>query len=251
MMIGAAIEVFIFSLAMGYRIKLVEKEKNTIENEIIKIKLIALRAQMNPHFIFNSLNSIRAYVISNETKKASDYLNKFARLIRLILHYSSKDTISLKDELEILTLYVELEQMRYRDDFGFELIVESGVNIVNWQVPPLILQPYVENAIVHGLAPKNGEKKLLVVISRGKSKLNCIIRDNGVGRSYSKSTRSMQNAKHKPVAMELTQKRLQLTYDGLPEYENIEIVDLFDNGKPSGTEVRVWLPLQTNEWIKK
>ncbi|MBW6537770.1 MAG: histidine kinase [Mariniphaga sp.] len=101
MMIGTAIEVFIFSIGMGYRIKVVEIARQTIENEMNKLKLTALRAQMNPHFIFNSLNSIRAYVISSETKKASDYLNKFARLIRLILHYSSKDFISLNPHCRI------------------------------------------------------------------------------------------------------------------------------------------------------
>jgi len=161
-MIGTAVEVFIFSIGMGYRIKIVEQTRQFIENEMNKLRLTALRAQMNPHFIFNSLNSIRAYVISNETKKASDYLNKFARLIRLILHYSSKDFISLKEELEALALYVALEQMRFRENFGFTLKIGSDVDKYNWQVPPLILQPYVENAIVHGLAPKTGVKELLV-----------------------------------------------------------------------------------------
>src|SRR5690606_12941235 len=117
----------------------IEQEKKTIETEMTQVKLTALKAQMNPHFIFNSLNSIRAYVISNETKKASDYLNKFARLIRLILHYSTKDTILLKEELETLALYIELEQMRYRDDFGFDLKIAPGVETEKLLVPPLIL----------------------------------------------------------------------------------------------------------------
>jgi|GEM_PF-704218 len=247
MMLGAAIEVFIFSIGMGYRIKVVEKTKQTIENEMNKLRLTALRAQMNPHFIFNSLNSIRAYVLSSETKKASDYLNKFARLIRLILHYSAKDIISLKEELEALALYVELEQMRYREDFGFVLKIGSGVDIENWYVPPLILQPYVENAIVHGLAPKKDAKELLVEVMKCKTKLCFIIRDNGVGRSYSKNTRVIQNHQHKSVAMELTRKRSELTVDHQAENETIRIVDLMNNGQPAGTEVRIKLPVQSDE----
>lgn len=245
MMLGTAIEVFIFSLILGYRTKLIEQEKKSIETEMTQVKLTALKAQMNPHFVFNSLNSIRAYVISNETKKASDYLNKFARLIRLILHYSSKDTISLKEELETLKLYVELEQMRYRDDFGFELKIAQGVDIEKLMVPPLILQPYVENAIGHGLAPKTGEKKVLVEISKSGHHISFTIRDNGVGRSFSNKINKLQESKHKSVAMELTQKRISLAGDNKTRDENIEIIDLEEAGQPVGTEVRFKLPVQT------
>jgi sensor histidine kinase YesM len=245
MMLGTAIEVFIFSLILGYRTKLIEHEKKSIETEMTQVKLTALKAQMNPHFIFNSLNSIRAYVISNETKKASDYLNKFAKLIRLILHYSSKDTISLKEELETLKLYVELEQMRYRDDFGFELNIETGVETHRWLVPPLILQPYVENAIGHGLAPKTGVKKLLVEIAKSGNNISFTIRDNGVGRSFSKKISNLKDSKHKSVAMELTRKRINLAGENKTGDENIEIIDLEEAGQPLGTEVRFKLPIRT------
>ncbi len=244
LMAGTAVEIFIFSLGVGYRIKKVEIEKKSIEAEITQVKLTALRAQMNPHFIFNSLNSIRAYVISSETKKASDYLNKFARLIRLILHYSSKDTISLNQELEALVLYVELEQMRYRDDFGFELKVAPGIESNRLFIPPLILQPYVENAIGHGLAPKTGNKKLLVEIAKSEGTLLFSIHDNGVGRNYSKSVSSLKNPEHKSMAMELTRKRIDLVSNNSTENENITIIDLMDAGQPSGTLVKLKLPIQ-------
>jgi len=243
MMLGTSIEVFIFSLILGYRTKLVEQEKKSIEAEMTQIKLTALKAQMNPHFIFNSLNSIRAYVISNETKKASDYLNKFARLIRLILHYSSKDLILLKEEIETLRLYVELEQMRYRDDFGFEVKISPGVDVDKWQVPPLILQPYVENAIGHGLAPKTGEKKLLVGIAKSDHGISFSIRDNGVGRSFSKKMNHLKDQKHESMAMELTRKRIDLAGDSKTADETIEIIDLAESGQSRGTEVRFRLPL--------
>jgi sensor histidine kinase YesM len=244
MMVGAAIEVFIFSLAMGYRIKLVEQEKLKIENEINKVRLTALRAQMNPHFIFNSLNSIRAYVISSETKKASDYLTKFARLIRNILHYSSLDTITLEAELEALNLYVELEQMRHRSDFGYSVEIDPDINLRKILVPPLIFQPYVENAIVHGLTPKQGPRSLQIIIGQTSAKLLVTIRDNGVGRSYSKKIRIVNDPMHQPVAMELTSKRINLTDSSTSDSENIIITDLNNNGQPTGTEVKLQLPLQ-------
>ncbi len=247
MMLGAALEVFIFSLGMGYRIKLVEQNRKSIENELNQLRLTALRSQMNPHFIFNSLNSIRAYVISNETKKASDFLNKFARLIRLILYYSSKEVILLKEDLEALTLYVELEQMRYQEDFGYVMKIGDDIDIKKFMILPLILQPYVENAIIHGLAPKKGKKKLLIEISKSGSKLCCIIRDNGVGRSYSRNIRRVQAIHHKSVAMELTRKRIELAEDGYDKSDNVKIIDLLDNGRPYGTEVRIKLPIITIE----
>jgi sensor histidine kinase YesM len=245
MMMGAIAEVFIFSLGMGYRIRQVEQAKQTIEIEISKIRLTALRAQMNPHFIFNSLNSIRAYVITNNIPKASDYLNKFARLIRLILHYSSKDTVSLKEELDTLKLYIELEQMRYRDDFGFELSIGSDVDTGTWKVPPLILQPYVENAIGHGLAPKKGDKKLEVNVTKNEKRLSFVIRDNGVGRSFSRKSHQQRDPRYKSVAMELTRKRIELAETDHSGNGKIDVVDLTNNGKPSGTEVRLNLPLQS------
>jgi sensor histidine kinase YesM len=245
MMLGAATEVFIFSLGMGYRIKQVEQTRQSIENEMNKLRLTALRAQMNPHFIFNSLNSIRAYVISNEKKNASDFLNKFARLIRLILHYSSKDNITLKEELEAVTLYVELEQMRYRENFGFVMTVGEDIIQNKLLIPPLILQPYIENAIIHGLAPKSGEKRLLIEITRKEQTLQCVIRDNGVGRQYSANAHTNRNPQFKSVALEMTRKRIELAEDNFHGNENIKIIDLMDEGQPAGTEVRLKLPLKT------
>lgn len=246
MMLGTAIEVFVFSLAMGYRIKQSEQEKKNIENEIDKIRLIALKAQMNPHFIFNSLNSIRAYVITNETKKASDYITKFAKLIRLILHYASKDSILLQSELEALQLYVELEQLRFRDDFNFDLRLDQRIKPNQVWVPPLILQPYVENAIVHGLAPKKDNKILRVMVIMNQNHLEFVVRDNGVGRNYSKSISKEMNPAHKSMAMELTRRRIELMDTENTDKPKIAITDLKENGDPSGTEVRFTLPLMTN-----
>jgi len=243
MMMGTGLEVFVFSLGMGYRIKLVEKEKKTIEKEIAKVRLTALKAQMNPHFIFNSLNSIRALVIANETQRASEYIRKFAHLIRLILQYSSRDSISLEDEFKTLKLYVDLEGMRFRENFHFEIINDPGFIMKKYQVPPLILQPYVENAIGHGLVPKSGEKLLQIEIKAGTSWIWFRIRDNGVGRTYSQNFKTHREPEHKSMAMDLTKKRIDLTNPRYSEGENVYVNDLTENGNPSGTEVCIRLPV--------
>ncbi len=247
MMLGTALEVFVFSLGMGYRIKLSGKEKQNIENEMNKVRLTALRAQMNPHFIFNSLNAIRAYVISNNKQKASDYLNKFSYLIRLILQYSAKDTISLREEIDSLSLYVQLEQLRFRENFNFTLATPPGFKPEQYRVPPLILQPYVENAIIHGLTPKKGEKNLEINIEAGKTHLWISIRDNGVGRSLSRKKTDYQGLQHESMAMELTSKRIDLSARQKAEKENIQITDLTENGSPAGTEVCIKLPVQKHK----
>lgn len=246
MMMGTALEVFIFSLGMGYRIKLSEKEKQSIEIEMNKMRLTALRAQMNPHFIFNSLNAIRAYVIAHNTRKASDYLGKFSFLIRHILQYSAKDSISLNEEIETLSLYVQLEQLRFREEFNFEVISPPGFRASHYRVPPLILQPYVENAIIHGLAAKKGEKKLEIRIEVGNTHLYISIKDNGLGRSQTREKTDYHGLKHESMAMELTNKRIDLSARQKSENKNILITDLKENGSPAGTEVCIKLPVQVN-----
>lgn len=238
---GATMETFIFGLGLGYRFNQIHKEKNKIEEEINKVRITALRAQMKPHFIFNSLNSIRAYIVKNEIKQASHYLTRFSKLIRLILEYSSEDSISLEDEIAAIKLYVELEQMRFRESFGFNISISQEIDVVNTKIPPLILQPYIENAIWHGLTPKSGEKKLDLALEKKDASILCTIRDNGVGRS-SPGTVSSHTFK-KPRAMDLTGSRIHLMSKSSFKKNNIIITDLVSNGSPAGTEVKLTLPL--------
>lgn len=238
---GAIIETFIFALGLGYRFNNIRAQKAKMEREIDKIRLTALKVQMNPHFIFNSLNSIRSYIIRNETTKASQYLTKFSKLIRLILQYSSEDYISLQKEISNLKLYIELEQMRFRESFGFNIEISVDLDVERVKIPPLILQPYIENAIWHGLTPKKGDKKLdLILEVEGKSIL-CTIRDNGVGRSF--SVNRPADSFKKPMALELTSSRINLISKNPSKKNNIIINDIVSNGKPAGTEVKLVLPL--------
>ena len=150
----------------------------------------ALRAQMNPHFIFNSLNSIDNYILRNKTQEASDYLNRFSKLIRLILQNSQSSYISLQDELEALRLYIEMESLRFNHKFDYRVSIQSGLYPESIEIPPMLIQPYVENAIWHGLMQKKEKGHLEIVITREGDLLKCIIEDDGIGREASRKLRS-------------------------------------------------------------
>jgi LytS/YehU family sensor histidine kinase len=149
--------------------------------------LRAIRAQMNPHFIFNSLNSINRYILKNEPEIASDYLGRFALLMRLVLDNSNHERILLKDELETMRLYVELEQLRFEHNFDYEIYVDEMMDSSKILVQPLIFQPFLENAIWHGLMHKeDGDRKLKLAIKLDGNNMHCEITDNGVGRPIEK-----------------------------------------------------------------
>ena len=228
-----------------------EKQKKdnleiTLKREVDRVKMIALRAQMNPHFLFNSLNSIRALVIHQQNDEAYKYLTKFSKLIRSILENSDQELIQLEQELEILKLYLSLERMRFSDGFEFKLSVDPEIDTQSLLVPPLILQPFLENAIIHGLAPKDGPKELQVSVERKTDKLLlCAVKDNGVGRSFHLNNR-LNAEKKRSMAIELTTQRVALMNE--VSIEEQEMVEVFDhNGSQSGTEVRVSLPIITGE----
>ncbi|WP_298315202.1 sensor histidine kinase [uncultured Aquimarina sp.] len=188
MEIGAIIEILIFALAIGNKIKMISEEKNKAQINLMQssieaseLKIIALKAQMNPHFIFNVLNSINNYILKNDIEKASDYLTKFSKLIRKVLTNSTKNTIPLSQELAIIKSYIELERLRIKGGFSFSF--EQTEDLLIAEIPPLCLQPYIENAIWHGLNHKKGDKQLLIRISRlNEEIIKIIIIDNGVGR---------------------------------------------------------------------
>jgi ligand-binding sensor domain-containing protein len=172
-------------LAYRFRIAQIRKEarlKTEFERKIGDVELSALRAQMNPHFIFNCLNSIENYILKNESVKAAEYINDFARLIRLILQNSRSEYIPLKDEVEALELYLQMESLRFDDKFSYSIQVASDVELTEIDIPPMLIQPFIENAIWHGLIPKNAPGNISVEISLLNGDLLCMIEDNGIGR---------------------------------------------------------------------
>ncbi|MCB0572203.1 MAG: histidine kinase [Phaeodactylibacter sp.] len=234
--------------AYRYKIGQVRKEerlKADYEQKLAGVELSALRAQMNPHFIFNSLNSIEYYIINNEQEKASDYLNRFSRLIRLILQNSKSTIVPLKDDLEALRLYIEMESMRFDNLFGYEVKIEAGLDMDSTLIPPMLLQPYVENAIWHGLMQKKGEKgKLDLCIRRENGHLLCIIEDNGIGREAARLLRSKSGALRKSFGMKITSDRISLLNKISKANASVHIFDLKNgNGLATGTRVELIIPL--------
>jgi tetratricopeptide (TPR) repeat protein len=216
------------------------------EKKILTLEQDMLRGQMNPHFIFNSLNSIKLYIINNEKENAVYYLNKFAKLIRKILMASSEREIPLSNELDTMELYMNIENIRFSNAIAFNIIINDNVSAHNIKVPSLILQPFIENALWHGLSSKKENKKIEVKVEKNKKKhITISITDNGVGRKASKEINKQKTLKRKSIGIELTKERLENFSKKYTNMYNIKIEDLHDNqGNPSGTKVILDIPIQ-------
>ena len=178
-----------------------ERKQSEFQKKLADVEMSALRAQMNPHFIFNCLNSIESYVIKNDTIKAATYLNNFARLIRLILQNSRAKFITLEDEIESLELYLAMESLRFINRFDYQIQVAQDVEVSNLEIPPMLIQPYVENAIWHGLMHKKEAGRLFIEIKHIGNFLYCAIEDNGIGRAKSMEINRRKGRRKKSVGM--------------------------------------------------
>jgi two-component sensor histidine kinase len=219
-----------------------------------ELEIKALRAQMNPHFIFNCLSTIDAYIVRKQFMEASDCLQKFSQLIRLILENSEFQTIRIDQEIKTLRLYIELEQERFAHTFQYELMVDPSLLEDSYQIPPLLLQPFVENAILHGLRHlKNKEGRLRItlqqIVLNQKESLFCEIEDNGIGREASAKLNEHYRERHKSMGMNVTFERIVAHQAHYGERMKTQIEDLTD--PHTGTVVRIWLPLLTQFWQKK
>lgn len=223
-----------------------EKIQQAITQEALRnSQLSALKAQMNPHFMFNALNSIQEFIILNEKKQANFYLGKFADLMRLTLDLSTKETISLDDELKILNLYLELENLRFEKNFTYAIHANEVENLLSIRIPAMIIQPYVENAVKHGLLHRQGLKKLDInFLSTDNDTLICTIEDNGIGREKSKEINSLRRKHHTSFATGATQRRLELLNHGRESNIAVSFEDLYNSmGNALGTKVTVCIPL--------
>lgn len=216
------------------------KERLNLERQQRASELKAIRSQMNPHFVFNALNSIQDYIMSNERKLAGKYLGKFADLMRVFLEHSQAKQITLKEEMDALNLYLELEKLRFEDSMTYQINVEDSVD-QEILIPSLILQPHVENAIKHGLLHKEGSRELTISIRNLDRAVCCVIEDNGIGRTRSAEINHERNPGHKSFGMEATKSRLELlNYDrDDPILEKIEDAG---PGENPGTRVTITIP---------
>ncbi len=291
--IGVLGEIMCFSFALGYNVRLLERERNNnqmayigqlqinqgfaeksnreltekldertkevmamseamqtqkeahlrseFEFQLGEMEMQALRAQMNPHFIFNSLNTIRYFVLNNENDKASDYLGKFARLLRMVLQNSRENTIPLSEELEALRLYLEIEARRFGDSFQYRIVVPEDLDTDAIIVPPLLLQPFAENAIWHGLLHSaKPDKELIVRISEEEDACIFTIEDNGVGRDKAREMKSRSATAKKSFGMQITNKRVELFNKNFASQIEIDVRDLVSpDGVVVGTAVEI------------
>lgn len=220
-----------------------EIEKEKYIQELNKSKLTALKSQMNPHFIFNALNSIQEFILLNKKELASNYLADFADLMRSYLQHSQEDVVSLQDEIETLDLYLKLEKIRFDDDFEFTIHCDSQLDKDQTYIPSFLLQPFVENAIKHGLLHRTGLKKLTVAFEKHSDHtLKCTIEDNGIGRAASSQINIKR--KHQSFATKASQNRLDLLNQSTSEKIDLQIIDLYDSDNiASGTKVILSIPI--------
>ena len=233
-----------------YRVNQIKKKqqlKSEYEKKLANVEMSALLAQMNPHFLFNSLNSIDSYIIRNESKQASEYLNNFARLMRLILQNSRSNYISLKDELDALELYMQMESLRFKNKFSYSIIIDKDIDNTSIVIPPMLIQPYVENAIWHGLMHKtNGiEGMVKINISKNADDLLCTIEDNGIGRKKASELKAQKQVNHKrSMGMQITQDRIEIINKLYNMNASINIYDMEDElGNAKGTKVELIIPV--------
>lgn len=218
--------------------------QSDFEKQLAEVEMTALRAQMNPHFLFNCLNSIKYFIIQNRVEEAADYLTKFSRLIRLILNNSKTEMVSLDSELEALDLYIQMEQLRFEDKFTYRIAQGNEVHPEMMEIPPLLIQPFVENAIWHGLMHKDDPGNLEVRLSVSGDVLNCEVQDDGVGRKRAAELKSKQSTRRKSLGMQITSDRVKTINQLYGTQASIEIEDLHENGKAAGTCVRIQIPLK-------
>jgi LytS/YehU family sensor histidine kinase len=233
-------------LIYNMRISHIKKEsslKEDFNKKLAENEMTALRAQMNPHFMFNSLNSIKNYILKENTDKASRYLTKFSQLMRAILKNSQSKLISLEDELHALKLYIEIESMRFNEAFNHNIEVDETLSPAKLYIPPLLIQPYVENAIWHGLMLKEGEKSLRLRISPYNGHLLITIEDNGIGRKKAAEMKTKDNRKNRSYGMQITRDRIELINKTLGINARVKVEDLtLRNGEPAGTKVHIYVP---------
>ena len=223
-----------------------QQELMITSQQLETAKLDALRSQMNPHFIFNSLNSIENFVLKNDRFKASQYLTKFSRLIRLILDHSNQNTILISSEMDLLKLYIEMESLRFENKFEYEISTDDIVRADTSEIPSMLIQPYIENAIWHGLLHKEAKGKLLLRFKMiSTNRLQVIIEDNGIGRQKAMELRSKQVLKKKSYGMQIAADRIDIINRMQQMNASVVVEDLIDNtGYATGTKVIIEIPLQ-------
>jgi sensor histidine kinase YesM len=255
--------VFILAIwaFIAYRTAGIKREKEVLENKVSdrttelkaaqnRLEMQSLRSQLNPHFMFNSLNAIQELILMEENEKSHSYLARFSKLLRMLLENTEKLFIPLQRELDFLQLYLSLEQLRI-PELEFSLTVDPAIDTEQTVIPNMILQPYIENAIWHGLSHKPTDKKLQIRITKTNGAIQYEIEDNGVGRKKSAELKSLFRKEHKSKGMELLSKRFKLLSKEFGAEIETHYEDVMNNGEVGGTLVTIKVPNNFSEEIKK
>ena len=231
------------NLVLRSQNELIIQQKKEIESINEELENRMLRAQINPHFIFNALNSIQHFITVNDKMSSLKYLTKFSSLLRQILENSINAKVSIDDEIKFLKIYMDLEALRFDHSFSYEIKMDDLIDIQNTEVPILFLQPFVENAILHGLLPKPSEKHLIISIRQESSWLIFEIEDNGIGKEAAKILKDKKKIEYKSRGLSVTEQRIKMLQKEGNE-GSVSFIDLKNNdGKPIGTKVIIKVPI--------
>ena len=235
--IGSLITLALLLLFTAYMQRRSVKQQK-YANNLLALK--SLRTQMNPHFIFNALNSVNSFIANNDERAANKYLSEFSQLMRSVLENSEEDFISLSKEIELLQLYTKLEHFRFKDKFDYEITVDDGIAVDDFVIPPMLLQPYVENAVWHGLRYKE-EKGMLRIqfVKKDTESVVITIEDNGIGRKKSKALKTEHQKKQKSKGMGNIKKRISILNEMYRDKVDVLVEDAFENEE--GTLVKLTL----------
>jgi hypothetical protein len=239
---GLLLLIIISSIVINKNIQAKKKQtESELKQRLTEMQMQSIRAQMNPHFIFNCLNSIENFIMRNNKIEASEYLNKFSELIRIMLDSSRVDLAAFTKNMEGIRLYVELEQLRFNDKFSFITDIDPELLNGDYKVPHLMIQPYIENAILHGLSQSEGENLKLFLSAKLKGEyIHYIIEDNGIGRARSEKYKQHNKPEHKSIGIELSGERINMFNQQYNGEGGTEITDLYDeNNNPAGTRVTI------------
>lgn len=214
------------------------KELATINEQLAEARLSALQAQMNPHFVFNALNSIKRMILDGDNEKASRYLSKFALMIRMTLNHSKEIFVTLDENIEYLRTYLEMEQLRFDESFAYSIHTGENIEVSETPIPSMMMQPLVENAIWHGLMQAENSKKILIGFAQEDNKITCTVEDNGIGIRQAEKLKMKNKSPHQSVGLENLQKRIKIMNEKYDMDCSLVICDLEETGKGKhGTRV--------------
>lgn len=235
--------IVFFVAAIYYLLRSLKKNRDHYNKQVIEMELNALRSQMNPHFIFNTLNSIKNYVLTKTPDDAAYYLTKFAQLIRSILENSKVPFLTLQQEINSIKLYVEMEHLRFGGEFDYEIDIDEEIDTLQFKIAPMLIQPFIENAIWHGLMSVKTERQLFIQFHAVRDGVECVIEDNGIGLTKSKAIQAKRNQHKKSLGLDITLDRIKNINLLYQIDAKVEIEDRL----PKGTKVTIYLPSLDNQ----